>query len=156
MKKWLWLCLVIFNIAVVHAAPMTAEQRSVMQAGALWAKDVDTRNLDKITQLYDEKAYLYPTFDTMLSTHSQIREYFKHFFKHPGLKVVFNEQNIRLYGKTVAVNSGLYTFSYISYRGKDKKTVTIPARYTFVYILTDKGWQIVEHHSSVMPHHILS
>jgi len=50
------------------------------------------------------------------------------------------------YGHT-AINTGYYTFSYV----KDGETKTIPARYSFVYVKSDRGWLIVDHHSSAMP-----
>lgn len=64
----------------------------------------------------------------------------------PGHKVSFVDQLIRVYGET-AINTGYYTFSYV----KDGETKTIPARYRFVYVKGDKGWLIVDHHSSAVP-----
>lgn len=64
----------------------------------------------------------------------------------PGYKVSFVNQLIRVYGET-AINTGYYTFSYV----KDGEAKTIPARYCFVYVKGDKGWLIVDHHSSAAP-----
>jgi len=76
-----------------------------------------------------------------------IREYFVAAFKVlPGHRVSFGDQLIRVYGDT-AINTGYYTFSYV----KDGETKTIPARYSFVYVKSDRGWLIVDHHSSAMP-----
>jgi len=76
-----------------------------------------------------------------------VREYFDLVAKvTPGVKLEFGDQLIRVYGNA-AVNSGVYTFSWI----KDGETKTLPARYSFTYVRDGDRWLIVDHHSSALP-----
>jgi hypothetical protein len=76
-----------------------------------------------------------------------LREYFEADFEAlPGHEVGFGEQLIRVYDN-VAVNSGDYAFRYV----EGGETRTFPARHTFVFAKGDRGWLIVDHHSSAMP-----
>lgn len=124
-----------------------ASKSSVLQASQQWANALSSRNPSKILALYDNEAILYATFQNMLNKQTKIANYFKALMKKKGLSVKFNNQNIRLYGNDVAINSGLYTFSYL----RNGKRVKVPARYTFVYYKTPSGWKIIDHHSSVLP-----
>lgn len=114
------------------------------QWGTLFVDD----NPDRILALYAPDAVLWGTLSpTVRQGPAAVREYFTAAFKAlPGHRVSFGEQLIRVYGKT-AINTGYYTFSYV----KDGETKTIPARYSFVYVKGDRGWLIVDHHSSAVP-----
>lgn len=138
------LLLLIFTSCIWAAAANT--QQGVKQAGQEWAAALSARDAQKITNLYAKDALLYATFTNMLDNQPARYAYFQGLVKNPDLKVVFDKQNIRLFGNT-AINSGLYTFSFTD----QGKVVTVPARYTFVYTLTPKGWMIVDHHSSKLP-----
>src|SRR5262249_54406412 len=98
--------------------------------------------------LYAPDAVLWGTLSpTIRQGPVALREYFVAAFKAlPGHKVTFGEQLIRVYG-SIAINSGYYTFSYV----KDGEARSIPARYSFVYVKGDRGWLIVDHHSSAVP-----
>lgn len=144
LKKSLLGLLLFFYTCCIFAATISAE--SVAKATASWATALSARDPQKITLLYDNKAYLYATYQNMIDNQKGIENYFKKLMQHQNLAVTFNKENIRLYGET-AINSGLYTFSY----DENGKHVAIPARFTFVYTLTPTGWMIVEHHSSVLP-----
>jgi uncharacterized protein (TIGR02246 family) len=105
-------------------------------------------NPDSILALYRPDAVLWGTFSpTIRQGPAALREYFAAAFRAlPGHRVTFGEQLIRTYGDA-AVNSGYYTFSYV----EDGEPRTFPARYTFVYLKGDRGWLIVDHHSSALP-----
>jgi uncharacterized protein (TIGR02246 family) len=137
--------LVLLGIAgAVWAGP----KEEVAAATAQWATMFVDDNPDRILALYAPDAVLWGTLSpTVRQGPAALREYFVAAFKVlPGHRVSFGEQLIRVYGKT-AINTGYYTFSYV----KDGETKSIPARYSFVYVKTDKGWLIVDHHSSAMP-----
>lgn len=137
--------LVLLGIAgAVWAGP----KEEVAAATAQWATMFVDDNPDQILTLYAPDAVLWGTLSpTVRQGPAALREYFVAAFKVlPGHRVSFGEQLIRVYGKT-AINTGYYTFSYV----KDGETKTIPARYSFVYVKTDRGWLIVDHHSSAMP-----
>lgn len=144
MRKALLSLMLIFCFSSVFAAAQT--EQSVTDAGQQWAAAIQSRNAEKITSLYDDNAFLFATFENMLSGRTQILPYFQTLTKHQDLSVKFDQQNIRLFGNT-STNSGLYTFSFTD----NGKPVHVNARYIFVYTLTPKGWMIIEHHSSVLP-----
>jgi uncharacterized protein (TIGR02246 family) len=139
------LLLVLLGIAgAVWAGP----KEEVAAATAQWATMFVDDNPDRILTLYAPDAVLWGTLSpTVRQGPAALREYFVAAFKVlPGHRVSFGEQLIRVYGKT-AINTGYYTFSYV----KDGETKSIPARYSFVYVKADRGWLIVDHHSSAMP-----
>lgn len=145
MKKYFLLMALFFNVSV-FAASQPAVNHKIQQVGQQWAIALSSENPEKIAALYDRHAFLYATFANEINTHQGIVDYFKNLMRNKDLKVRFDQQNIRVYGRA-ALNSGLYTFSY----QKNGKTISVPARYTFVYVLEPKGWMIVDHHSSVLP-----
>ena len=123
-------------------------KKEISMTTRLWKVAVDTNNLNKVVDLYDNSALLYATFITRLDTPHKISEYFQHLFEKTDFSVSFDSQDIRVFADNVAINSGTYTFSYISEFGK---LIAINARYTFVYLREDNCWKIIEHHSSVNP-----
>jgi uncharacterized protein (TIGR02246 family) len=144
------LVVVVLSLLVLahgHAAWAQAREE-VAAAAAKWTELFVDDNPDPILGLYAPDAVLWGTLSpTIRQGPAALREYFVAAFKAlPGHKVSFGEQLIRVYG-TTAINSGYYTFSYV----KDGETKTIPARYSFVYVKGDKGWLIVDHHSSAVP-----
>ena len=65
------------------------------------------------------------------------------------LTVSFLTSNARVFAANVGSNSGINTFSFSSdYNGK-AVNVTVPARYSFVYVLEypyqADDWKIIEH-----------
>ena len=144
-KKLLAGCFLFFFM--VSSFAFETNDKSVIEAGSTWAAALKARDVQQITSLYDKDAYLYATFKNMADSQADIREYFEKLFKHQNLNVVFVKQFVRDYGD-VALNSGLYTFSY---QDDGAKKVSVPARYTFVYLKTPQGWKIIDHHSSVLP-----
>ena len=107
----------------------------------------NTRDPARITTLYDQEAVLWGTSaKTASPTPAAIAEYFKDAKKRPDARVTLGEQHIRVYGD-VAISTGYYTFTDM----RDGKSVTNPARNTFVYRYRDGNWLIVDHHSSRVP-----
>ena len=97
--------------------------------------------------MYDSDAVLWgTTAKTVAANPAAIAEYFKDAGKRPKARVVFGEQNIRVYGD-VGVNTGYYTFSDV----RDGQRVSRPARFTLVFRSRDGLWRIVGHHSSEIP-----
>lgn len=128
------------------------ELREVEQLSISWKAALKSRNESTVTALYDSSALLYATFKTRLATPAQILAYFATLCAKEAMSVEFESEDIRIFARNVAINSGLYTFSYKN----NGTTVSIPARYTFVYLREDAGpmagqWEIIEHHSSQDP-----
>lgn len=130
----------------VVVADATTE-KEIHQVFTNWLKAVSSGKPELVEKLYAQDAVLLPTLSPKVHNTPELRkEYFSHFATKPNLKGKINEEHIRVYGD-IAVNSGLYTFSFT----KDGATVEVPARYSFVYHKTPKGWMIIDHHSSKLP-----
>ena len=138
----------IATTATIVAGCAKPPASSIVEAqGQSWATALASREPAAITSLYDEDAVLLATFSDKVDGSADIQKYFEGLTKNEGLRVTFNEQEVRTIAPNVVSNSGLYTFAF----EKDGKTVEVPARYTFVYRKTNDGWKIIEHHSSVRP-----
>ncbi len=135
------------NSNAIDTRQYTPEQQTVLATATSWQQALGARNPKALMALYDKDPHFYPTFSDELTTWKEIDQYFVKLSKKPGLQVVFNQESPRVYGN-VAINSGIYTFSY---SGEHHNTVTIPARFTFVYLKENGRWMIIEHHSSVLP-----
>lgn len=111
-----------------------------------WNTALLTGNPDKVVACYAEDAILLPTVSAKVRhDHEEIRDYFVHFLaKKPDGRI--DEQNIRMFND-IAINSGLYTFAVT----ENDQRKDVAARFTFVYRKNAQGWQIIEHHSSVLP-----
>jgi len=123
------------------------DEADVAAATDAWRAAIDARDPQAVSSLYDPQALLYATFQTRLDSPKKILSYFKHLTEKPELKVKFHRQDIRVFDGDAAINSGLYVFSY----SEDGRTVSVPARYTFVYVKDGGDWKIINHHSSVDP-----
>jgi len=127
---------------------LVGPKEEVAEATLAWGRALGEDDPDKVLAFYSDDAVLWGTLSpTVRADRAALRDYFVTAFKVlPGLKVVFGDQLIRVYGGT-AVNTGYYTFSYV----KDGETKTFPARYSFTYVKSGERWLIVDHHSSAMP-----
>lgn len=135
------------NLDYIDQKFLSEEAAAVKRITAQWEKLLNAGDPQKIVALYDDSFILYATFSNKIDQEEKLLDYFTGLMKKKNFKVVFNEQNPRAHGVT-AVDSGLYTFSFTDDSGKK---VEVPARYTFVYVLTAQGWRIAEHHSSELP-----
>jgi uncharacterized protein (TIGR02246 family) len=125
----------------------TVSHDEVKILGQDWGTALASEDANQMTALYDNEAVLLATFNDELDTAEEIEKYFIGLLQKPDLKVVFNNQNVRVLDDNTATNSGLYTFSFT----ENGKTVKVPARYTFLYEKKGDRWMIVEHHSSTRP-----
>jgi len=121
-------------------------QNEISDQFVLWNKALQTGNPDKVVACYAPDAILLPTVSAKVRhNHDEIRDYFVHFLlKQPYGRIT--EQNIRIYD-TIAINSGLYTFTLTA----DGVKTDVAARFTFVYRKIQDRWLIIEHHSSISP-----
>lgn len=131
----------------IHAISHNAQPKQIHHLMEIWLDAISTGNADAVTKLYATHAVLLPTLSaTVRTTPAARKDYFDHFTAKEHLQGVVDEEHIQIFGNT-AVNSGRYTFTFT----KDDEKVTVPARYSFVYHKTAKGWLIVDHHSSKLP-----
>lgn len=108
-----------------------------------WNNALKTGDPKQVTALYAVDAILLPTVSNKVRhNHKEIEDYFVHFLaKKP--EGTLNESNVRILGE-IALNSGIYTFSFAD-------GASVQARFTYVYEQKEGRWEIIEHHSSMMP-----
>ena len=100
-----------------------------------------------VAALYARNAILLATFAPKpLTTPAEITAYFRQLTQKPDLGARVQSEKIDLFGGGGA-DTGLYTFHY----REEGKEVSVPARFTFVFLRSAKGWLIVSHHSSLVP-----
>ena len=109
-----------------------------------WNTALGTLNPDSVTTLYADNAVLLPTVSNQVRhNHEEIRDYFVGFLQKSPQGVV-DEFNVNILSDTHATNSGVYTFTF----GDGSK---VSARFSYLYVASDDGWKILQHHSSAMP-----
>lgn len=132
---------------VVRMTQILDEKQAVTQAFNQWCSYLSNNKLKNLVQLYEPSAILLPTLaDNMIKNQQDRWVYFTTLMQNPNLKVAIDESHVRIVSD-VAINSGLYTFSF----DKDGNRVEIPSRFTFIYKKKPTGWMIIEHHSSQIP-----
>jgi uncharacterized protein (TIGR02246 family) len=133
---------------VVPSWAAAGPKEDVSAATQSWIDGMNGHDAERVVALYDEEAVLWGTRSaTLRDTAATVRDYFKILQTvPPSYKVVLGEHRIRVYGD-MAINTGAYTFS----EDRDGKTITRPARFSFVYKNRNGRWLIVDHHSSVVP-----
>lgn len=138
---------VVSTQSTTYTSRQETPKQQVQKAFDTWLAAVSSGSSDAVTKLYAKDAVLLPTLSPKVHNTPELRkEYFDAFTAKENLKGAVNEEHIRVFGNT-AVNSGLYTFTFT----KDGETITVPARFSFVYRKTPHGWLIVDHHSSKLP-----
>jgi uncharacterized protein (TIGR02246 family) len=127
---------------------LAGPKEDVAAATEAWIAAMNSHDPERVVVLYDPEAVLWGTRSpTLRDNPATVREYFNILRTvPPSYKAVIGEQRIRVYGDT-AINSGLYTFS----EDREGKSISRPARFSFVYRNRDGRWLIVDHHSSVVP-----
>ena len=124
-----------------------ASKQQVSAATNEWRAAYDSRDPKRITALYATDAALWGTnLKAIATTPAAVAEYFKDAPARPDARVVFGEQNIRIYGD-FALNSGTYSFNGM----RDGKPVSLPARFSLAFRRQEGKWMIVDHHSSWLP-----
>ena len=109
-----------------------------------WNTALSTLNPDTVTALYADHAVLLPTVSNQVRhNHEEIRDYFVGFLQKSPQGVV-DEFNVNILSDTHATNSGVYTFTF----GDGSK---VSARFSYLYVASNDGWKILQHHSSAMP-----
>ena len=109
-----------------------------------WNTALSTLNPDTVTALYADNAVLLPTVSNQVRhNHEEIRDYFVGFLQKSPQGVI-DEFNVNILSDVHATNSGIYTFTL----GDGSQ---VSARFSYLYVASDDGWKILQHHSSAMP-----
>lgn len=120
-------------------APIAAARALLVR----WAEVFNTRQPDRILELYADDALLHGTSQARLYVgREQIRSYFR-----GTSTVTFGEQHFVGLSEDSVLCVGKYTFA----RQQDGQPAITPARFTFVARRRDGVWQILHHHSSAEP-----
>jgi uncharacterized protein (TIGR02246 family) len=126
-------------VAMSDFAPIAAARALL----ARWAEVFNTRQPERIVELYADDALLHGTSQARLYLgREQIRSYFR-----GTSTVTFGEQHFVELSEDSVLCVGKYTFA----RQQDGQPVVAPARFTFVARRRDGVWQILHHHSSAEP-----
>ena len=136
--------LILGSSSVTLAGP----KEDVAAATQAWIGAMTSHDVERVLALYDSEAVLWGTRSpTLRDNPATVRDYFNILRAvPPSYKAVLGEQRIRVYGD-IAINTGTYTFS----EDRDGKSISRPARFSFVYRNRDGRWLIVDHHSSAVP-----
>jgi len=111
-----------------------------------WNQALQSGDARKVAALYSEDAVLLPTVSNVpRTTPAEITDYFEHFLQKKPFGII-KKRNIKQ-GCNKLTDAGVYDFAV----EQDGKKQIVPARYTFVYEYKNNRWQIIHHHSSMMP-----
>ena len=149
MSKELLLLLSAAALSACQSLPRTEDVKAeVGTASQRWATAFNECNSSKAAALYDNASVLWGTVSaSIISSRAGVAQYFERVCAaNPQPKVVFGEQQIRVYGD-IALNSGTYTFTVFP-AGQARQ---FPARFSFAYRKHEGQWLIVDHHSSALP-----
>ena len=110
-----------------------------------WVSAIDTCDVDTVLELYAEASVLLPTLSNEVCTNAESKaRYFTHFLsKEPKCTLVESHMTWLEEGKS-ASHSGLYQFLL-------KDGSVADARFTYVHQKQVDGWEIIAHHSSLLP-----
>jgi uncharacterized protein (TIGR02246 family) len=128
------------------AKPSTARIAGLFDT---WNKALQTRDPEKVADLYAKDAVLLPTVSNKIRTnHAEIVDYFEHFLQNKpvGKKV---RTIVDVLDSNSAIDTGIYEFTLTDPRTGAKSVVE--ARYTYEYEKRGGKWLIVNHHSSKLP-----
>ena len=148
-KESLFVLLSAVALSACQLLPRTEEARAeVATASQQWATAFNECNSSKAAALYDNAAVLWGTVSpSIITSRAGVAQYFERVCSaNPKPKVVFGEQQIRVYGD-IALNSGTYTFTVFP-AGQARQ---FPARYSFAYQKHEGQWLVIDHHSSALP-----
>lgn len=119
----------------------------VAAATNAWIEAFASHDAARIATLYAPDAVFWGTNSpTIRDTPALVQAYFENLKNRPTVRLVIDEQHIRVYGDT-AVNTGRYSVHEV----KDGQPTVRPLRFSFTYHRRDGRWLIVSHHSSAMP-----
>ena len=139
--------LVVALSSVSARAQTEGEIRAVMDR---WAATYGTAtNGAEMLPLYHPEAAFFGTaFQVPFVGRDSFVPYFQmQFDNYSGRSVTFVDPVIRILSDSVATSTGLYRFQ-LTVSGQ---RVDVLYRYTFAFLRTEDGWQIIQHHSSQRP-----
>ena len=140
--------LLLIGLLCLPALRVCADAKAdVAAATNAWIEAFASHDAVRIAALYAPDAVFWGTNSpTIRDTPALVQAYFENLKDRPTVRLVIDEQHIRVYGDT-AVNTGRYSVHEV----KDGQPTVRPLRFSFTYHRRDGRWLIVSHHSSAMP-----
>jgi uncharacterized protein (TIGR02246 family) len=139
-------------LLALPAFAVSSPEHLVQKAYYNWCASIGTAKGDakEMVQYYAPNAILLPTLssEVLFNSDGGMDAYFSQLTSYKNIQCTPKKLVTRLYGDFVAVDAGLYDFSFFDHDGKAQ---TLHARFTFVYEKFGDKWLIVSHHSSVKP-----
>ena len=133
--------------AVNHFISPRLNPHQVHKLTQNWLRTVCRHNPIAVASLYAPDGILVGTVAQRIKqTPAEIKTYFDTFLAKDGICGNVTSSITQEYPGW-AIDTGTYTFEW----SENGKRVQVPARYTFVWRLTPKGWKIANHHSSALP-----
>ena len=112
-----------------------------------WLAAVASRDPATVVNLYAYDGVLIGTVaQTIKQGHQALLGYFRGFLAKDGLHGRVDSMIIQRVGPAIIL-SGIYTF----YWRENGRPTSLKARYSFVFAPMDRGWVILNHHSSAIP-----
>ena len=108
----------------------------------IWAKKIKTNNANQVAKLYHKDGLLLGTFSNIeRNSQNLIFEYFENLFTSKvDVEIITKHEYV---AESISTAAGLYDFTV-----NDKK---IKSRFTFVFLKNKEQWEILSHHSSLLP-----
>ncbi|MFN3550446.1 MAG: nuclear transport factor 2 family protein [Endomicrobiia bacterium] len=113
-----------------------------------WKNALQSKDPKKISKLYLRDAIFIPTFSQKLKIgQSEAEEYFQEFLKkNPKVRII--KRITKTIDKKHYLEAGIYEFNV----GTKNDQSVVRCRFTFIWRYEQKeGWQILHHHSSLIP-----
>jgi len=136
------------NIKNIDATQENKWEKIAQENFSMWNNAVETKNPEKVAELYAENATFLPTVSEDFKKGQEgAEEYFKHFLeKNPIGEII--EEEVQALGNNFYLHSGMYNFEI----GPDDDRQIMEARFSFVWEQNEQGeWKIIHHHSSAKP-----
>jgi len=114
-----------------------------------WMDGVNTANIEKLVNLYDEEAIMIPTFSNrILNNQEKIRDYFEKVGAKKDLSITLHDKTVHTQelGDQLFCISGIYKWCF----SIDEEPLTFEARFSYVFDLK-RSRPIINHHSSQIP-----
>ena len=110
-----------------------------------WIENIKSNDANKVTNLYHKKGLLLGTFSNIERRgQNLILDYFNNLLKSQVDVEIITKNEYK--SEAMATAAGLYNFIV---NGRK-----IEARFSFVFLKAEKKWEILSHHSSVLPEKI--
>ena len=113
----------------------------------IWIEKIRSNNANEVADLYHKDGLLLGTFSNIeRNGRKLIFSYFKNLLKTQVNVEIITKHEYKT--ETIATAAGLYNFIL--------NDEIIEARFSFVFLKTKKKWEILSHHSSVLPEKLKS